>query len=317
MLEVVEQARHVHPQALLIAEDDRNEPALITSTGLDAVWADDFHHQLHVTLTGERDGYYAAYEPSVADLARVIERGFLYEGQPFAPSGKPRGKPANMLAAQAFVYCIQNHDQIGNRAFGDRLGQTLPSDAYALASAVLLFLPMTPLLFMGQEWAAATPFQFFTDHDAELGAQVVRGRREEFKSFHAFSDEAARAGIPDPQAEATFRASKLDWREREQPEHAEMLALYRALIALRRDDQVLKHSGREGLCARAQADLLVVTRRYLTEERILVANFAREPRELSADLFPSDPLYPSSGNAGVLAPHGFVILARRGAAGGR
>src|SRR5690606_34312305 len=155
----------------------------------------------------ERDGYYAAYEPGVADLARAIERGWLYEGQTFSVSERARGRPASELPASAFVYCLQNHDQVGNRALGERLTRDVSLDAYCAASTLLLFLPMTPLLFMGQEWAASTPFLFFTDHEPELGEQVVRGRREEFKGFAAFCDEAARERIPDPQAEATFLRS--------------------------------------------------------------------------------------------------------------
>jgi maltooligosyltrehalose trehalohydrolase len=312
--EIVETARHVHPEALLIAEDDRNEPALVTELGLDAIWADDFHHQLHVTLTGERDGYYAAYAPSVETLARTIERGFLYEGQTFPPSGKARGKPAAALPARAFVYCIQNHDQIGNRALGDRLSNALSADAYALASAILLFLPMTPLLFMGQEWAASTPFQFFTDHDAELGAQVVRGRREEFKGFSAFSDEAARAAIPDPQAEATFLHSKLRWDQRDLGTHARMLALYRALIALRQNDPVLTLSGRESLNARAVGDLLLLSRTHQSEARSLVANLGTEAQALPHDLSGAPVLASSASLGTMLPPHAFIILAQTNAA---
>jgi maltooligosyltrehalose trehalohydrolase len=342
LTEIVESARRACPSALLIAEDDRNEPALVLEQGLDAIWADDFHHQLHVTLTGERDGYYAAYEPGVAALAHTIERGFLYEGQSFAPTQKPRGKPADALAARAFVYALQNHDQIGNRALGERLSATITGEAYVMASALLLFLPMTPLLFMGQEWAAASPFLFFTDHDAALGEQVVKGRREEFKGFRAFSDEAARARIPDPQAVETFLRSKLNWQERESEAHAFVLAQYRALIALRRNDHVLTHAGRSGMTARAFGNLLVVTRRYGDEARSFVANFARAahalPSEIEGDvlfaslpspsgpLSPTDLLSPDRGSTTapqrdssdpttrdlVLPAHAFVILAHVG-----
>jgi maltooligosyltrehalose trehalohydrolase len=314
--ELVEQARLVYPPALLIAEDERNEPGLVREIGLDAIWADDFHHQLHVTLTGERDGYYAGYEPSTETLARTIEHGFLYEGQLCGPTGKPRGKPADELAAQAFVYCLQNHDQVGNRALGDRLSATLTTDAYALASVILLFLPMTPLLFMGQEWGASSPFQFFTDHDAALGEQVVRGRREEFKNFHAFSDEAARACIPDPQAESTFVDSKLRWEEREQGEHARILGHYRTWLALRKSDPVLATTGRAQLSARAQGELLILRRTNdAGDTRVLVANFASEPRglpeELSGELL-LGPLALKSGDRNLPA-HGFALLAQSNA----
>jgi maltooligosyltrehalose trehalohydrolase len=315
--EIVERARQVYPHALLIAEDDRNEPALVSELGLDAIWADDFHHQLHVTLTGERDGYYAAYEPSVAALARTIERGFLYQGEVFSPWQKPRGKPADQLSAGAFVYCLQNHDQIGNRALGDRLSDKLAPDAYLMASALLLFLPMTPLLFMGQEWAASTPFQFFTDHDAELGRQVVRGRREEFKSFRAFSDEAARALIPDPQAEATFLTSKLCWEERGEEAHKRVLTMYRALIALRKSDPVLTEADRTGLRARAEGELLFITRWHQDDARTLIASFSSAAFPLpgylngAAELLRSD-----MPGAAELAPHAFIVLAHRSASRG-
>src|SRR5690606_13013947 len=124
-----------------------------------------------------------------------------------------------VLDASSFVYCIQNHDQIGNRAHGERLSQLVPVHAFMAASALLLFLPMTPLLFMGQEWAASAPFLYFTDHDAELGALVSKGRREELAAFLGFSDPKKRAAIPDPQAVETFLRSKLDWRERDKPDH--------------------------------------------------------------------------------------------------
>jgi maltooligosyltrehalose trehalohydrolase len=273
-----DRVRALAPGALLIAEDERNDPGCLAALGVQALWADDFHHQLRVTLTGENDGYYAGYAPSVEDLARTIEGGWLYQGQP-SPSGRPRGKPAPDLAWQAFVYCIQNHDQIGNRALGTRLCHDVSLDAYCLASTLLLFLPMTPLLFMGQEWAASTPFLYFTDHDPELGALVTAGRRREFAAFAAFSDPARRETIPDPQAPQTFERSKLHWDERQVEPHARVLTLYRELLALRRSDPVL------GLaCSRAElspttwGQLLLVRRRGRdgSGDRVLLANFGKE-----------------------------------------
>ncbi len=266
---------------ILIGEDDRNDPASIHALGLDAVWADDFHHQLRVTLTGERDGYYAAYTPSVEGVAAAIERGWLYEGQRYGPRGDPRGRPADSLAAHNFVYCIQNHDQIGNRALGERLLADVSLEAYCMASALLLFLPMTPLLFMGQEWAASSPFQYFTDHEPELGALVSKGRREEFKSFSAFSDEQRRASIPDPQAEATFARSRLRWAEREHAPHARVLALYRRLLDFRGSDPVMLHGAREALSARAHGSLLVVTRTLGVARRTLLASFSDRETEVA------------------------------------
>ncbi len=265
--DVADLAHEVVPGSLMIAEDDRNDRAIVARAGFDGVWADDFHHAVHVTLTGERDGYYAGYEPGATTLAHTIERGWLYEGQTYPVTGKPRGTPTRDLPADAFVYCLQNHDQIGNRAFGDRLPAT---DAVRAATMLLLFLPMTPLVFQGQEWAASSPFSYFTDHDRELGEQVSKGRRAEFSKFTSFGDD-----IPDPQAPATFQHSKLVWEERATGHHAEMLALYRALLRLRREDPVLSTTGREALTADAHGPLLVVRR----ATRVLLANLGPEPAQ--------------------------------------
>jgi len=265
----------LNPPKLLIAEDNRNDCALMQETGMNAVWADDFHHQLRVTMTGEQDGYYAAYKPGLEALARTIEQGWLYQGEVFAPTGQARGCPAEGLEASAFVYCIQNHDQIGNRALGDRLHAAVNPDLYRAASTLLLFLPMTPLLFMGQEWAASAPFLFFTDHDPELGRLVSEGRREEFKTFEAFKTAEGRAAIPDPQSEETFLRSKLDWSERDRDEHGRVLKLYTRLLALRRTDPVWSANagGRRGLSARASGNVLVVRRQGQAGTRVLMMNF--------------------------------------------
>ena len=179
---------------LMLAEDYRNMPGLVTETGLDGIWVDDFHHVLRVTLTGESDGYYGPFERGAAAVARVISRGWVYEGQVWPLEDRPRGMPADELDAPSFVYFIQNHDQIGNRATGDRLHQFpgVTLSAYRAASLLLLSLPMTPLLFQGQEWAASTPFQFFTDHHGELGAAVSEGRRREFGHFSQLLGRGAR-----------------------------------------------------------------------------------------------------------------------------
>lgn len=283
--ELTEAVAELTPRRLLIAEDERNEPSLVTDCGLDGVWADDFHHQVRVTLTRERDGYYGGYRPGAAGVARTIQRGWLYEGQPVPSSGKPRGKSAGALAAEAFVYCIQNHDQIGNRALGDRLHHAVPSEAYLAVSLLLLLLPMTPLLFMGQEWAASSPFCYFTDHEAELGALVTEGRRREFAHFEAFASETGRESIPDPQAKSTFERSRLDWGERERDEHARALALYRAALSLRKTDPVLSVPSREQMRADAFDQVLVVTRTRGAELRLIAVNFSEQA--VPADLVPA------------------------------
>jgi maltooligosyltrehalose trehalohydrolase len=277
LTELAELAHELSPRRWLIAEDDRNLAELVTEGGVDALWADDFHHQVRVTLGGERTGYYAAFEPSAQGVADAINRGWLYAGQVNPVTGKARGSSAELLPAHALVYCIQNHDQIGNRALGDRLDQLTGDEAFRAASLLLLFLPMTPLLFMGQEWAASTPFLYFTDHDAELGARVTEGRRREFAAFHELAGE-----IPDPQARATFERSKLCWGERELPRHRATLELYRAALALRRTDPVLCRSRREDLFARALRGALVVQRSWGDQIRILVLNFGPEPVELES-----------------------------------
>jgi maltooligosyltrehalose trehalohydrolase len=270
------------PPRMLIAEDDRNDASLVTRVGLDALWADDFHHQVRVTLTGERDGYYAAYEPAVAGIADAINGGWLYRGQTYPTTGEPRGSDASVLGAEQLVYCIQNHDQVGNRALGERLSADVGAERFRAAALLLLFLPMTPLLFMGQEWGASTPFLYFTDHDEELGKAVREGRRREFAGFAAFSDASAREQIPDPQAEATFSSSRLDWGERDSPGAAATLALHHHALELRRKDPVMSRAGRDELRAEALGEVLVVRRWHAGQERALLMSFGTEDTELSS-----------------------------------
>jgi len=268
--------------AILIAEDERNERRLLLPPpegyGLDAVWTDDFHHSLRRLLAGDHEGYYAAYTGTAQELARTLRKGWLYEGESYPPTGAPRGTSAEGLSPEHFVYCIQNHDQVGNRALGERLSHEVSLAAYRAASALLLLSPYTPLLFMGQEWAASTPFLYFTDHTAELGRQVTEGRRAEFGGFAAFADPAARERIPDPQAEQTFLRSRLDWSEREHPPHAGVLALYRKLLALRTTHPALRRHTRESFSVTAFGEGALALRRRGAdgEELLLVACLAGE-----------------------------------------
>ncbi len=223
----------------VIAEDARNlntilQPVQQGGYGVDAVWADDFHHHVRRALAGDSAGYYADYDGQAASIARTLRNGWFYEGQHSVHHNAPRGTPSGDLDRSRFIICIQNHDQIGNRARGERLHHQIPDYSHRAASALLLLAPETPLLFMGQEWAATAPFQFFTDHNEQLGPLVSEGRRREFAHFPEFSGEAARASIPDPQAEETFLRSKLPWQERELPSHQAMLRWYTRLIQLRR-----------------------------------------------------------------------------------
>jgi len=266
-------------------EDERNDPDVVSKLGANGVWADDFHHQVHALLTGERDGYYAAYEPTVEALANNIQHGWTYRGEPYAPwDGRPRGKPATSLGREQLVTCIQNHDQIGNRALGTRLSEHCSLEAFCAAAMLSLFLPTTPLLFMGQEWAATTPFLFFSDHGGELGAAVSKGRREEFKSFASFADPETRARIPDPEAPSTFEKSRLRWEEREVGEHARVLELHRTMLRLRQTDPVLSSPCSPGeLEARVLAGgVLEVVRRRGARERRLVVDFGNGAHPIPA-----------------------------------
>ena len=274
LAEVTQAARRTAgPKTIvLIAETNEKDvryvrPVSDGGFGFDAVYADDFHHSLRRYLAGDHEGYYADFEGSLAEVARCIEHGWLYDGH--------RGTPAGDLPAWHFLYVLQNHDQVGNRAFGERLHHQVGIDRFAAASGLLLFLPYTPMLFMGQEFGASTPFQFFTDHNADLGRLVTEGRRREFKAFSAFADAATRERIPDPQAESTFLASKLPLAEADTPPGSELQAWYAALLRLRRTDPVLVDQSRERMSARAvTANLLVVRRWREAEERLLLVNFS-------------------------------------------
>jgi malto-oligosyltrehalose trehalohydrolase len=213
-----------------------------------AQWNDDVHHAYHVAVTGESGGYYKDYADRPGEhLARCLTEGFAYQGDP-SPfrEGEIRGEPSAGLPATAFVSFIQNHDQIGNRAFGDRINMLAPKEALRAATAILCLAPAPPMLFMGQEWASPKPFLFFCNLGPELVEPVREGRRKEFASFPEFSDPKARERIPDPNAEQTFEDSKLDWDAMEEGEHGEMLALHRKLFALRQAELSSRLRGMPG-----------------------------------------------------------------------
>lgn len=259
---------------VFIAEDERNERRVVLpppeGCGLDGVWADDFHHQLRRHTAGDHEAYFSDYTGSVDDIVRTLRQGWFYEGQESRNHGAARGTPAEGLPPRAFVHCIQNHDQVGNRAFGDRLTESIPLSVYRAASALLLLSPYTPLLWMGQEWAATTPFQYFTDHPEELGKLVTEGRRKEFGEFSAFADPAVRERIPDPQAASTFENSRLRWDEAERPPHAGVLALYRALLRLRRTHPALRRRDRESFAVAALGEHGIALRRTADDGRALL-----------------------------------------------
>ncbi|MGH3308632.1 MAG: malto-oligosyltrehalose trehalohydrolase, partial [Nocardioides sp.] len=217
----------------LIAESDLNAPRFVRPPaeggyGLHAAWADEWHHALHATLTGERDGYYEDFGP-LHLLGKALRQAWVYDGTYSPHRQRTHGRPPTGLHGGRFVVSTQNHDQVGNRARGERLGHLVSPDRVRIAAALLLTSPFVPLLFQGEEWSASTPFQYFTDHAPELGRAVSEGRRHEFAAFGWEAGE-----VPDPQDPATFARSVLRWDEVTEPGHAEILDWYRELIALRR-----------------------------------------------------------------------------------
>ncbi|MEU6032791.1 malto-oligosyltrehalose trehalohydrolase [Streptomyces tauricus] len=278
----------------LIAESDLGDPRLITprkenGLGLHAQWNDDFHHALHTALTGEAQGYYADFgRAPLAAVAKTLTAGYFHDGTYSSFRGRRHGRPLDRtrVAGHRLLGYSQTHDQIGNRALGDRLAASLSPGLLACAAALTLTGPFTPMLFMGEEWAAGTPWQFFTDHtDPELAEAVRRGRRREFGS-HGWAEE----DIPDPQDPATRDRSCLDWSEPEKGVHARVLAWYRELIALRHaqadltdpdlaDVKVAFDENARWLAFR-RGDVRVVVN--LGEERAAIPLGARQSRVLAA-----------------------------------
>ena len=244
-------------------EDHRNLCTLIEPGGwnLDGVWADDFHHIVRRHLAGDRHSYYGDFAGTIDEAVRTLRQGWLYTGQQSEHMKHARGTDPSAVPMRKFVVCLQNHDQVGNRATGDRLHHQIDAAAWRAASVLLLTAPTTPLLFMGQEWAATSPFLYFTDLEPELGRLVTEGRRREFKDFPEFADPASRERIPDPQAAATFERSRLKWDERATGVHAGTLALYRELLQLRAAHPALHASESSAGDARAlDAGALLVRR---------------------------------------------------------
>jgi len=232
----------------LILENEDNQPERLVRCGrmpklYDAQWNDDVHHVLHVAGTGEQSGYYGDFG-SADLLGRALAEGFAFQGEIMRHRGAPRGAPCVFLPPGAFVAFIQNHDQIGNRAFGERLDALALPEAVRALMSVYLLLPQTPMLFMGEEWGAEQPFPFFCDFEGELAEAVRKGRRQEFARFPEFADPTRAAEIPDPTANATFLSAKLDWRRVD----AERLGFARGALAARREHvrPLLPEIGRGG-----------------------------------------------------------------------
>lgn len=231
--EVKELGTHLGRHFFLIVENDLNNTQMIRSQeaggyGIDAQWNEDFHHALHAVLTGEKNGYYMDFG-SIGDLARVLTGGLVYDGRYSAYRRRIHGRPATGVSGHRFVGCLQNHDQVGNRALGERSSHLMSPGLIMIGAALVLTSPFIPMIFQGEEWAASTPFLYFTDHqDPALGEAVKNGRRSEFSDFD-WKPET----IPDPQEEETFLRSRLEWKELTDPFHDRMLDWYRSLIRVR------------------------------------------------------------------------------------
>ena len=216
----------------LLPETDLNDPRLVRPReeggfGLDVQWSDDFHHALHSVLTGETNGYYEDYG-NLAQLAKAIRQSYVFDGVYSVHRKRRHGRPPTGLTGHSFMAYMQNHDQVGNRAQGDRIHETIGHDLAKVGAALYLTAPFIPMIFQGEEWAASSPFMYFTDHDAELGKAVSEGRKREFGYFGWKPEE-----VPDPQARDTFEKSKLDWDEVSSEEHGDMLDWYKKLTRLR------------------------------------------------------------------------------------
>lgn len=224
--------RHVH----VVLENHHNEARRLGRKGRSQVaqWNDDFHHPLHLLLSGERDGYYRAYaDRPLEHLGRVLAEGFAYQGEIYPLDQMPRGERSSFLPPAAFVNFLQNHDQIGNRALGERLIQLTPPQRLRAGLAILLLAPSIPMLFMGEEYGARQPFLYFCDYQGQLAQAIRDGRRNEFANFRAFADEQHREKIPDPNAPETWRASQLEDSDRARAPHGEWLAYTRELLSVR------------------------------------------------------------------------------------
>ncbi len=234
--------RHVH----LVLENEANAASYMRDGLYKAQWNDDFHNALHVVLTGETGGYYGGYAEEPLQLfGRCLAEGFAYQGEPLEyREGQERGEPSADVRPTSFVSFVQNHDQVGNRAFGDRLVALAPSVAVRAASAIQLLAPQVPMLFMGEEWGSKQPFLFFCDFEEGLAPLVTEGRREEFAKFSEFSDSGTRGQIPDPSDRETFETSVLDWESVK--EHLSWLEFYKELLQLRHAEILPRLGGISG-----------------------------------------------------------------------
>jgi malto-oligosyltrehalose trehalohydrolase len=288
--ELAEQVRALTPsrQVHLVLENEENEAKRLirqrsgAPRWYTAQWNDDVHHVLHVAATGESTGYYGAYKADTAKLGRALAEGFAFQGELMPYRGRARGEPSGSLPPAAFIAFIQNHDQVGNRAFGERLTAITAPAALRAIAAIYLLLPQVPMLFMGEEWGATQPFPFFCDFGPDLADAVRNGRREEFARFTEFRDPALRERIPDPLAYETFAAAKLAWEDLSRDPHAGWLNWYRRILAVRRQQLVPRlHRIRRGARYEVIGEEAVVVRWALApsdDQLVLAANLSAAPR---------------------------------------
>ncbi len=276
--------RYVH----VVLENHHNEARRLGRKGrtMVAQWNDDFHHLLHVLLTGEVDGYYRNYaERTVELLGRVLAEGFAYQGEVYQTDGHARGERSASLPPTAFVSFLQNHDQIGNRAFGERLVQLAPREKLRAGLAIFLLAPQIPMLFMGEEYGAVQPFLYFCDYQGELAKAIRDGRRNEFASFGVFADEQRREQIPDPNAESTYRSSQLDAEDLARVPHREWLEYTQKLLSVRAAKLVpLIPEIVAGAARYTVEDRLLTVTWPMSRDRALImqANFGDSPKSVSA-----------------------------------
>jgi maltooligosyltrehalose trehalohydrolase len=285
--------RHIH----LVAENSLNQAQWLTrrddlTPGLyTAQWSDDIHHCLHTAVTGERFWYYADFCGRIDLLGRALAEGLAWQGEHMESEDIDKGEPSAFLPATAFVSYIQNHDQAGNRPYGERIGQLIPREAARALAAIYLLSPQIPLVFMGEEWGADQPFLYFSDVGDDLAEAIRTSRREELKDI----PDLARGGpVPDPMSEETFKASKLDWEARDEGEHARFLSLYRRLIGIRKTEIIPRIVGMEGNAGRYEiigARAFKVTWKLADGALLtLVANLSPDPLE-DMDVWGSDHLW--------------------------
>ena len=276
--------RHLH----LIVENEDNDSGLLERDGKNrprlftAQWNDDIHHVLHAAATGEDFGYYADYAHDPQKLVRALGEGFVYQGEEMPYRGSSRGEPSGHLPPTAFISFIQNHDQVGNRAFGDRLPAVASEDAIRAVAGIYLLAPQIPMIFMGEEWGAKTPFPYFCDFDAELNTLVRKGRREELSKLPGFDEESAQS-TPDPTDVETFRSAKLQWSDHRRAEHLQMLDLYRDLIARRRKEVVPYLGDCRTVSSSLSNGVAILAWDLGSEKRLqVVANLSDRPKTFAA-----------------------------------